>query len=92
MDVDWSLIAELYKRALAIIEKLVERARQNDDFAALMSGVEDILATVKGEKPDPEMAQRALADLKKFDEALSGNDAAADRVLRDKFGGVDDPS
>ena len=95
-----AIIAEAYKLALALIQKLVEKARgtigDDIDWMALLSGIEDVLDVIRSDhQMDPEMAKHVLADLKRFDEALSGNDDAADRALRDKFGDVDpdpDPS
>jgi hypothetical protein len=85
----WRVVADLYKLALTLIGKIVEKARHSNDFGALLGGIEDVLDVINTERMDPELAAHALADLRKFDEALSGNDAAADRALREKFGSVD---
>lgn len=97
-NTDWQVVSELYKLALSLIGKVVEKARLMDDWtkfgSTLLGSIEDILDVVRSEHGhmDPKLAERALADLQAFDEALSGNDAAADKVLRDKFGSVDNGS
>lgn len=86
---DAKLLADLYREALVLIRKVVDRARAgNQKVEHLLSDIEDVLDVVADGRVDPQLIAHAHADLKKFDEVLSRDDATADGVLRDKFSGV----
>ncbi len=84
-------VKEIYEKAVALVRSIVDRARANGDTAGAIAHIEDVLDTLRAHPNTHDGVNQTLADLKTFDEALSRNDAAADKVLRDKFSGVDKP-